>query len=250
MVNKQETIAKWGVGLNFLLFIRHCLLFIRRAFWQRWLKLKFYLFQRNRHNATTIERIGDLDVIVLPSVMNPVLFLTGKWFVEQLSAETIPPQSTVLDLGCGSGVVGLAAARWAGRVVSADINPSAVRCTTINSYFNQLEHKISVAQSNLFDNLQEQKFDVVLFNPPFYAGSPEQGFDQAWRAEQLNHRLARELRHHLKPNGYALILLSSLGVPEQFISAFLQQQYVVSTVIAEDIGSETLQIYKVQHVVA
>lgn len=233
-------------GLMSPLFIDRCLLFIRRIFWRCWLRLKYHLFQRARHEAVTLEKVGRFDVLALPSVMNPVLFLTGKWFVEQLSAETIPPHSTVLDMGCGTGIAGLAAATWADMVVSADINPTAVRCATINSQLNKLEHKISAVTSDLFNNLQGQKFDVVLFNPPFYSGQPDAGFDQAWRTTStIAQQFARQLRHHFTPTGYALILLSSLGNPDQFLDAFTQQGYTTAIAASEDVGSERFTLYKI-----
>lgn len=219
---------------------------IRHGFWQRWLKLKFRLFQKARHEAVALEKIGHYHFVVLPEVMNPVLFLAGAWFAKQLSAETIPPHTTVLDMGCGSGVMSIFAAQWADKVTAADLNPVAVRCTTINAYLNSQEEKIEAIQSDLFDALPHQSFDIILFNPPFYSGSPTVGFDQAWRSDTLPQRLAADLHLHLNRNGYALILLSSLGQPQRYLQALSTENYTVKTLLSEDIRNEILTIYKVQ----
>ena len=221
---------------------------IRRKAVHGWLLLKYRLFQRKRLDAVTLEQVCEHHVVVLPSVMNPVMFLTGKWFVEQLSAELIPPQSTVLDMGCGTGIVGIVAAKWAKRVVSADINPNAVRNATINTLLNRTEHSQTAIQSNLFDGLANEQFDVVLFNPPFFDGTPSTGFDQAWRTDNIPARLADQLKHHLTPSGYALILLSSIASTEMFLSPLRADDYTVETVSTEEVGRETLTLYKVQHV--
>lgn len=210
-----------------------------------WLRLKYLLYQRRRHNAVVLEQIGRFHFLVLPSVMNPVLFLTGKWFVEQLSAELIPHGSHVLDMGCGSGVVGVFASQWAEWVISADVNPSAVRCATINSLLNQCEHTQTAIESDLFSALSDQQFDVILFNPPFFRGDPTAGFDQAWRSNDVVERFADQLHHHLRPNGYALLLLSTNGDKDGFLHTFATHNYKVKIVIEEQVAGEILTIFKV-----
>jgi hypothetical protein len=55
------------------------------------------------------------------------------------------------------------------------------------------------------------RFDLILFNPPFYDGAPRDARDAAWRSADLAPRFARELDAHLAPGGEALVLLSSAG---------------------------------------
>ena len=78
----------------------------------------------------------------------------------------------MLDLGSGSGACGLAAARRGCSVVAVDINPSAVRCTRVNALLNCSNLEIDVRQGDLFAPVQHERFDVVLFNPPYYRGVP------------------------------------------------------------------------------
>ncbi len=61
---------------------------------------------------------------------------------------------------------------YARRVVAVDINPAAVRCAQINALLNQLEQRIEVRRGDLFAPVAGERFDLVLFNPPFLRGAP------------------------------------------------------------------------------
>ena len=57
-------------------------------------------------------------------------------------------------------------------VTAVDINPDAVRCARINALQHHLETCIEVRQGDLFEPVQGERFDLVLFNPPFFRGQP------------------------------------------------------------------------------
>ncbi len=82
----------------------------------------------------------------------------------------VEAESDVLDVGCGYGIIGLAAARAGARVVLVDDNLLAVRCATANVRANGLEDRCEVLASNLTQAVQGRKFDLVLSNPPFHQG--------------------------------------------------------------------------------
>lgn len=70
----------------------------------------------------------------------------------------------VLDLGCGSGILALAAARLgAGSVVAADYDPIAVAAAEENVRQNGLADVIEVVESSLFSRV-EGRFDVIVAN--------------------------------------------------------------------------------------
>ncbi|MEA2071364.1 MAG: methyltransferase [Asgard group archaeon] len=91
-----------------------------------------------------------------------------------LHATEIPsqPKLQILDLGCGYGYLGIALAKRYPeiKVVLADINTIAVRMTRINCEINNVKSNTEVYQSDLFESLPHQLYDVILSNPPIMAG--------------------------------------------------------------------------------
>jgi HemK-related putative methylase len=163
------------------------------------------------YDRLQIVRVCDLAVVVLPSVANPKLLRTGAFFASCIDAGLVAADAEILDLGTGSGVCALAAARHARRVVAVDINPAAIRCAAVNTLLNKLDTRIELRHGDLFAPVAGEQFDLVLFNPPFLLGPPKDARDAAWRSNDLPQRFAAELADHLKPGGAALVLLSSFG---------------------------------------
>jgi release factor glutamine methyltransferase len=218
---------------------------IAHRFWRAWLRLRFRLFQRGRHDALVLEEVAGLPVLVLPQVFNPKLFWTGEFLAEVLDERLVPPGSAVLDLGTGTGVGALAAARSAGRVVAVDINPAAQRCAHINVLLNGLESRVEVRGGDLFDPVEGERFDVVLFNPPYYAGHPRDPLQQAFRAADLPQRFAAGLGTHLRPGGYALLVLSSAGDAAGFLSEARAAGLSIQRAAEQRRVGEVLTVYRV-----
>ena len=218
---------------------------ILRKFWWLYVYLRFQLLDKRRLGRPVLEEIGGRPFLVLPDVFNPNLFYTGAFMSRHLNSERIPEGSTVLDLGTGSGVGAIAAARWANRVVAVDVDSSAVRCARINTLLNEVEDRVQVLQGDLFSPLSGQRFDVVLFNPPYFRGQPKTPFERAFRSEDIAERFASSLASHLTPSGYALLTLSSLAEEKRFLQALRARGLNVELSAEEDIRSEVLRLYRV-----
>lgn len=77
----------------------------------------------------------------------------------------------VLDIGCGYGAIGIAAARnRRTRVVLTDINRRAVRLTEENIKLNDVGTNATSVQGDLYEAVEHEKFDVILCNLPMSAG--------------------------------------------------------------------------------
>jgi len=177
----------------------------------RFLHLSYRLTGKARYDDFRLEHVADLAILVIPGVANPKLLRTGAFFAEQIDARPLSPAAAVLDMGTGSGVCALTAARRARRVVAVDVSPAAVRCARINVLLNRLEERVDVREGDLFAPLAGERFDLVLFNPPFLVGVPKDHRDAAWRSVDAAHRFSAGLEDHLAPRGEALVLLSSFG---------------------------------------
>lgn len=214
--------------------------------WRQLLRWRFRLFQRHRYDRLVLETVLGTPILVLPRVFNPKLLRTGEFLVKALDARLIPPGSSVLDLGTGSGVGAVVAARWAGRVVAVDINPDAVRCARINAVLNQVEDRVTARLGDLFAPVADERFDVVLFNPPFFRGEPRDALDRAWRSTDLIERFAAELDDHLTSGGHALVVLSSDGEALAFLQAFRANRFVAEVTATRDLINEILTVYRVR----
>jgi release factor glutamine methyltransferase len=76
------------------------------------------------------------------------------------------PGLRVLDMGTGSGVSALLAARTRSDVVAVDVNAEAVACARANAERNGLSDHITFVDGDLFQSV-EGDFDLIIFDPPF-----------------------------------------------------------------------------------
>jgi HemK-related putative methylase len=210
----------------------------------RVMALCYRLAGRHRYDDFRLECVHGVPLIIAPSVFNPKLLRTGEFFASQINASLVGCDWDVLDMGTGSGVCALFAARHARRVVAVDINPAAVRCAGVNAQLNQLEHKIEVRCGDLFAPVSGERFDLILFNPPFVRGSPRDDRDRAWRSTDVAERFAAALSSHLKAGGSALVLLSSFGDGRYFLEAFRQHSFAVSVMTERRYVNEKVTLFR------
>ena len=89
----------------------------------------------------------------------------GDPYHQAVASET-RPGLRVLDMGTGSGVSALLAARAGSDVVAVDVNAEAVACATANAARNGLSNQITFVDGDLFQGV-EGDFDLIIFDPPF-----------------------------------------------------------------------------------
>jgi 16S rRNA (guanine1207-N2)-methyltransferase len=88
-----------------------------------------------------------------------------------LEAMTVEAGDRVLDVGCGSGAVGLAAALRADNVhvTAIDSNARAVECTRVGAVLNGIGDRIDVIPDAHGRAPDPGTYDVVVGNPPYYS---------------------------------------------------------------------------------
>lgn len=93
-------------------------------------------------------------------------------FGSRLLIENAQVKGSVLDLGCGCGIIGIAIKKFnpSSDVWMCDINERTIRCAKENCANNNVD--CHVLKSDLFSNteLHNKYFDTILTNPPFSAG--------------------------------------------------------------------------------
>lgn len=76
----------------------------------------------------------------------------------------VKPGTTVFDVGCGSGILSVVAAKLgADRVLGIDLDPMCVKVSKENFKINEVEDKTEVIQGNLLDMVDE-KADIIVAN--------------------------------------------------------------------------------------
>ncbi len=75
------------------------------------------------------------------------------------------PGEAVLDLGAGTGILAIAAARLgAGRVLALDIDPQAVKAARENAAANGVQGEVEVREGTLPEGARGRRFDLIVAN--------------------------------------------------------------------------------------
>jgi release factor glutamine methyltransferase len=219
---------------------------VRRSIWKRVADLRFRLVDARRYKKTQLETIAGEPILVPAGVFNPKIFWSGEFLADTLLAqpELVPAGGAVLDMGTGSGVGAVFAARRAGLVVAVDVNPAAVRAARINALLHRIEDRVEVREGDLFAAVGGERFDVVVFNPPFFRGRPKDALERAFFSTDVVPRFAEGLREHLTPGGVCLLLLASTADEPALLAIFESRAFSVQVAARRDLRSEVLTLYR------
>lgn len=128
----------------------------------------------------------------------------------------------VLEIGCGSGLNSLLAAKNSGQVIGLDINPSAILSSQENAKLNKIENA-KFFESDLFSYFKNgdiaDKFDVIMFNPPYLPtnsedkvdGNLNHAYDGGQTGRDVLDRFLGEFERYLEEKGILYLIQSSLN---------------------------------------
>jgi len=208
-----------------------------------------YRFALQRSQAAEAFASG-FRFVVPPTVFHPSLFKTGPYFAEFIAGLNLEGRA-VADIGTGSGILALAAARAGAKsVLAVDINPHAAKAACDNAEINGLRDRISAVCSNLLTALDARRmFDVIVSNPPYFAGEPRDLADRAWHSGPA-HRdivaLFEQSRERLKPGGRMYVLFSTRADLE-FLRTLMETAGFRSRPVSErSILIDTFVIYELE----
>jgi release factor glutamine methyltransferase len=187
-----------------------------QGFFRRVMRAFIFLFSYHvvlsRKSIRTVEAAG-FRLTVRPTVFHPRFFVSSERFATFIDGLDLKGKR-VIDVGTGTGILALAAARaGAENVVAADINPNAARNADENARSNGLGGRVVGLCSNLLAALAPRPlFDVILSSPPKHAGEPRDLTDRGWHAGPAYRDVAAlfdQARERLKPGGRLYVMVSS-----------------------------------------
>lgn len=167
--------------------------------------LEVYQLIKNQGGIETYVFNG-LSLEFFPNVFSPKYFTDSFWFAKEISE--IVRGTSFLEIGSGTGVVSLLAAKNEASVFCTDINKQAISNTKRNFEINNL--KGNFIEGDLFENIPKNIcFDYIFWNHPFFESDMpvndillRAGFDHKY--EDLE-RYLKEGHDYLNKNGKLLL---------------------------------------------
>lgn len=219
----------FATALDETLFLVRHLLGLPQDSAENWLSATLLEQERREIYAALRERIVDA---------RPIAYITGEaWFAglpfavdERVLIPRSPlaeliqggfkpwlikPPRRILDLCCGSGCIGIAAALAYpdSELVLADLSPDALAVAAENVELHGLQDRCLLVESDLFDALDDEPFDLILSNPPYvpreevdvlpaeFSHEPRMGLVSGEDGMEHPRQIVQQARRHLTPDG-------------------------------------------------
>ncbi|MCD6215784.1 MAG: methyltransferase [Candidatus Aenigmarchaeota archaeon] len=151
---------------------------------------------------------------------------------------------SILDMGTGSGFLAIVCALSSPASVTAvDKDRISIECARDNIESLGLGKKINIVQSDLFNNINE-RFDLIIFNPPYLPEADENKYLSKQEKSQLSDRdvikkFLEIAKNYLTKNGRIVILFSSA-------TKIKFSGYDVKTLVKKKLEWEELVIYELR----
>ena len=112
-----------------------------------------------------------------PQVFHPGFFSSTKILLQYINRFPLQNKN-LLELGAGSGMIAIQAAKQGAVVTATDINPIAIQYLHVNTVQNNIT--LEIIRSDLFAAIPKKSFDIIAINPPYYKKQPVTIQDYAW----------------------------------------------------------------------
>lgn len=129
----------------------------------------------------------------------------------------------LLDLCCGGGSIGIAAAVYSPhlQVTLADLSTDALELARENVARHGLGSRVTCIASDLFDDIEQERFDIIVCNPPYvnreelasmpaeYAAEPPLALGSGADGLDLSRRILRDAGAYLAGEGLLFLELGN-----------------------------------------
>jgi methylase of polypeptide subunit release factors len=181
----------------------------------------------NKQAQFAAYRINNMNIIALPPVYHPApgssSFLMLKP-IQEMYKNLQTKKKRLLELGCGTGVVGLSLGEYVEELYLSDIAPHATFCARLNTLINF--RKAKIYRSDLFQSLPKVLFDVILFNTPLF-DKPIESVGELTTNDpggEIFLNFIRQIPEYIAPQGEVFFSYSTIGdlnalnkIPSNFV---------------------------------
>jgi release factor glutamine methyltransferase len=193
-----------------------------------------------RHRGTVEMNCLGLALTIPPEVFAPA----APFLLAAAVAHEVRPSDRVLDVGTGSGINALVAARVSTDVVAVDCNVLAVQCAQLNANRNGVSERVTALESDLFGSVNGA-FDLIVFDPPFRWYKPRDPVETAIADENYESltRFMRAVRGYLTDAGRVLIHFGTSGDLPYLDELITSEGFSREIVARHDLAEEPVVSY-------
>ncbi len=156
---------------------------------------------------------------------------------------------SVLEIGTGSGIVAMYASRLTDNITVTDINFDACELARKNFEANDIEN-IEILFGNLFEPVENRKFDVILFNTPYLPTEDGEvledtinyAFDGGLNGRKVIDLFLNEVGNHLNDGGIVQMIQSSLSGNEETLEKFDNLGFIAEIAATEHFFFEDITL--------
>ncbi|MEE0941619.1 MULTISPECIES: HemK2/MTQ2 family protein methyltransferase [unclassified Methanobrevibacter] len=156
---------------------------------------------------------------------------------------------SVLEIGTGSGIVAMYASRLTDDITVTDINFDACELARKNFAENGIEN-IEILWGNLFEVVENRKFDVILFNTPYLPTEDDEvldntinyAFDGGLNGRKVIDLFLNEVGNHLNDGGIVQMIQSSLSGNDETLARLDEMGFIAEIAASEHFFFEDITL--------
>ncbi len=203
-------------------------------------------------NKNSFFHYKNLKIHTHPQVYEPA---EDTFFL--LDTIDIEKNSSIFEIGTGTGIIALSCAQKCASVVCSDINPYAVKLVqkNITQNKNLLRGSIEVRMGNLFNVLSpNEQFDIIIFNPPYLPTKDSRLDDRGWfdiaidggqTGLEITKIFLKDISKYLVRNGKGYFIFSTQS-DRTLLMRYMNTYQLCSQVVSSlSFENEALDIYEI-----